>query len=119
MKACYQWVAVLFAVATAGCAAGRRHDMDQLERELRYLEDKVFQLEFANQECNQQLQSAQRENEALLRDGTAKPGTSTKKGAQRGADKARGGATDEGSPSAPVVELPSDDAAPAFEGPPE
>jgi len=107
MKAYVLTCAVLLAVGCAGCATGRGRDMDYLERELRYLEDKVFQLESENDECRRSLESAHRENEALIRD-AAKNGA--RKPTLRGAEPDL---------APPQVELPGGEGAPPFEGPPE
>ncbi|HUY36378.1 MAG TPA: hypothetical protein VMV69_26810 [Pirellulales bacterium] len=117
MKACYLTCAVLLAVACAGCAAGRRRDMDHLERELQFLEDNVFRLESDNAQCRRSLESAQRENEALLRD-------AGQNGARRDSGKpARGGAPQPGAAerelTPPDVILPDGARVPPFESPPE
>ena len=107
MKACYLTCAVLLAVGCAGCASGLKRDMEYLERELTYLENQVNQLKVENEECHRSLDSAHRENEALLRDAASN-------GARKPA--LRGAAPDL---APPQVELPGDDGAPPFEGPPE
>ncbi|HEV3024828.1 MAG TPA: hypothetical protein VGX76_20265, partial [Pirellulales bacterium] len=105
MKACNLTCAALLMVASAGCASRLRRDIDDLEREARFLEDRVYQLQDANQECRASLDSAQRENESLLRKGA---GVGSGKARRRGADA---GAARDFSP--PVVEVPP------YEGPPE
>jgi hypothetical protein len=103
MKACNLTCAALLMVASAGCAARLRSEIDALEREARFLEDRAYQLQDANQECRAALDSAQRENESLLRDG-----------AGSGKAKRRGdGASGARDFSPPVVEVPP------YEGPPE
>jgi hypothetical protein len=116
MKACYLTCAVLLAVACAGCASNRRRDVEQLERELRYLEDKVFLLESDNAQCCRDLESAHRENEALLRD-AGKNGTraDSLNPARRGGQRLGGGAP---ILTPPDVVLPDDENVPPFEGPP-
>ncbi len=122
MKACYLTCMALLAVGCAGCASGLKRDREYLELELRYLEDKVFQLESENQECHRSLESAHRENEALLRDaagnGAASNGAASNGAAGNGARKpALRGAAPNLAP--PQVELPEGEGAPPFEGPPE
>jgi hypothetical protein len=103
MKACNLICAALVMVASAGCAARLRREIDELEREATYLEDRVNQLQYSNQECRESLESSQRENESLLRGVPAD--------SRRDTGKPRRGTGVDLSP--PVVEVPG------FEGPPE
>jgi len=84
--------------------------MEQLERELVYLENRANQLEFDKEEFRQQLESAHKENETLLRDGAA----GSRKPARR---RAANGSGRDLSP--PDVELPDDGPVPPYDGPPE
>ncbi|MEX2121583.1 MAG: hypothetical protein WD847_18495 [Pirellulales bacterium] len=110
------WVWPLLLLAAPGCRAAG--NVELLERELRWQEDRIYELEKVVDEYTQQLESCQRENKSLLSDDEdaalpRREGAGTRDAAPR----RRQPASDDDSLAPPEVILPGDDQADPFQPP--
>ncbi|MEX2561240.1 MAG: hypothetical protein WD403_15060 [Pirellulales bacterium] len=111
----WTWALLLLA-AQPGCRAAG--NVELLERELRWQEDRIYELEKVVDEYTQQLESCQRENKSLLSDDedAALPRREAA-GSRDAAPRRREPAFDEDALAPPEVILPGDDQADPFQPP--